>query len=99
MMESEVKMRQFKQLYFQGIKLFFYLLRFRLKDQTFLNPENGADAELFARTINCLEAGKTNVAARKKARKLLQDIESYMYFEGTHDIIHVLGELDKLAGE
>ena len=99
MMEAEVAARRFLTRYFQGIKLFFYLLRFRLKDHSFMNPENKEDADLFSRTIKCLNAGKTNIAARNKANKLLEDIESFIYFEGAGDIIHVCDELDKLAGE
>jgi hypothetical protein len=96
-METEAAKKAFKSLFFQGSRLFVFLLRFRLSDDSFLNPENPQDSDLFQRTLKCLRAAKNHFKGQcdtktQKAQELLSEIEAYMHYEGSKDIIHLLEE-------
>jgi len=93
MMEDEAGHNNFDRRYFQAAQLFFFLLRFRCKDGTFLNPENLDDKYLFDRAKVCLKDAKTYFSERQqgiralRAQEILSGIESYMYFKGKGVII------------
>ena len=60
-MEQCVEKKSFKQTFFQAVKLFLYLLRYREIDQTFLLHDNQQDRQLFDRAIDCLEFAQNYV--------------------------------------
>jgi len=107
-MEHCVEEENFKQTFFQAIKLFLYLLRYREINQTFLLYNNEQDNELLDRAIRCLEIATsyvrdnpvrfqqafrtTAVRIAEKAAYLLDEIRKYIFFEGSPDIIVVLNE-------
>jgi len=107
-MEHCVEEENFKQTFFQAVKLFLYLLRYREINQTFLLYNNAQDNGLLDRAIRCLEIAKSYVihnpvrfqqafpttAGRiaEKASYLLDEIRKYIFFEGSPDIIAVLNE-------
>jgi hypothetical protein len=97
-MEKCVKEQNFEQTFFQAVKLFLYLLRYREIDRTFLLYENEQDRQLFDRAIHCLETAQNSSkrmhdAKARKAADLMGEIQKYMFFEGSSDIIPVLNEL------
>jgi hypothetical protein len=94
MMEDEASATNFDRRYFQAARLFFFLLRFRCKDGSFLNPENLKDKHIFDRAKECLQNAKTFFKIRQqmearasRAQEILSGIESYMYFRGKGVII------------
>jgi len=94
MMEDEAARDNFDRRYFQAAQLFFFLLRFRCKDSSFLNPENLGDKDLFDRAKRCLEKARTYFRRRQhigtpalRAQEILSGVESYMYFQGKGVII------------
>lgn len=107
-MERCVAETNFKHTFFQAVKLFLYLLRYREINQTFLLYTNAQDNGLLDRVIRCLEMAKSYVidnpgrfqqALRmtagkiaEKAAYLLDEIRKYIFFEGSPDIIVVLNE-------
>jgi hypothetical protein len=107
-MEHCVEKENFKQTFFQAVKLFLYLLRYREINQTFLLYNNEQDNELLDRAIRCLEIAKsyvidnpvrfrqafltTAVRIAEKAAYLLDEIRKYIFFEGSPDIIVFLNE-------
>ena len=84
-MEEQAAKQNFKRRYFQAAQLFFFLLRFRCKDSSFLNPDNPDDKYMFDRAISCLKRAETYFRGRmggQRARKIITGIEEYMYFRG-----------------
>jgi hypothetical protein len=51
----EVEVRNLKQRFFQSLLLFFVLLRYRKRDQGFLNPDDQFDKELLGRLYRYLD--------------------------------------------
>ena len=60
-MEHCVEEENFKQTFFQAVKSFLYLLRYREINQTFLRFNNEQDGWLLDRAIRCLEVAKSYV--------------------------------------
>jgi hypothetical protein len=94
MMEEEANISNFDRRYFQGAQLFFFLLRFRCQDSSFLDPQSPQDKDLFDRAKLCLERAKKyfrlgvrGAARARRAQDILNGIESYMYFKGKRVII------------
>ena len=84
-MEERSARGNFQRRYFQAAQLFFFLLRFRCKDQSFLDPDNFEDREMFDRAISCLKKAETYFRWRpggQRAREILKGVEEYMYFRG-----------------
>jgi hypothetical protein len=100
-MERCVKGQRLKseKIFFQAVKLFLYLLRYREVDQTFLRYDNEQDRQQFDRTTRCLETAqslfqsKRDYARAEKTANLREGIKKYMYFEGSSDIIEIINEL------
>jgi len=98
-MERCVEQRNFERIFFQAVKLFLYLLRYREIDQTFLRYDNERYPQQFDRTTRCLETAHSffrsqrNYARAQKIADLRDGIEKYMYFEGSPDIIEIINEL------
>lgn len=98
-MERCVRRQEFKQSFFQAVKLFLYLLRYRKIDQTFLRYDDERDREQFDRTNRCLETArsffqsKRDYARAEKTYNLREGIKKYRDFEGSPDIIEIINEL------
>ena len=87
-----------KQSFFQAARLFLYLLRFRVVEHGFLDPENQLDSDLFHRTLKCLKAAEKhfsryNSMAGIRAKDLVIGIENFMRYEGSNEILKALDEL------
>jgi hypothetical protein len=94
---KEQEEKKFKMLYFQMVRLLFYLLRYRkIEPLTF-------DSNLPQTVVAFEEAKKSMITAKesfpkggKKAgqiQKLIEGFDRYLRYEGTEDIISVLNEL------
>ncbi len=100
-MNQCVSEKNFKQKFFQAIKLFLYLLRYRIVDKTFLLYENPKDRPLFIQTLDYLESAlqyfkKQNRDKHNSAAQLLmEEVKKYMYFKGSQNIVNVLSEFDE----
>jgi hypothetical protein len=101
-LEGCIKVRNFDRKFFQLVKLFLYLLRFREKEQLFLIYDNDRECELFDRILCCLRSAHDhfqNEGIIGKARKVLDlmgELRKYMSFEGSEDILEVIDELAEL---
>ena len=99
-MERCAEQQNFKQKFFQAVKLFLYLLRYREIDQDFLRYENTKDCEIFNRLISCLEYAKVYFhrqyvsTKNQKVADMIVEIKKYMFFEGRpdFDIVSILNE-------
>jgi hypothetical protein len=85
----------FQKNFFQAAGLFLFLLRFRIKDNKFLDADNIDDEELFGRVINCLKIAMNYFSRRpgagsQRAQILLEGIKKFMYYEGSADILKIL---------
>jgi hypothetical protein len=84
-MREQATQGNFLRRYFQAAQLFFFLLRFRCKDPSFLNPENPHDRDIFDQAISCLKMAEAYFRwqpGAQRARNILKGIEEYMYFKG-----------------
>lgn len=93
----EAEKSNFRNKFFQAVQLFIFLLRFRKKDSTFLDPDNPHDKKLFDKALSCLDKANSFFRENRghdadKAISLIEGIKAYMYYEGHDDIIHVLNE-------
>ena len=101
-MEDHASRDNYEQVFFQSIKMFVCILRFRVKDPTFLSPRLENEDQIFKRIISCLEkaqeyfrnAGRNN--RNIKAGELMEEIIKYMHYEGTANIMDAV---NALAGE
>jgi len=98
LMEREARVGNYKKKFFQAARLFLFLLRFRVVDQGFLNPDNHSYSGLFERTIECLRKAekyfsRSHESGADRAKELVIGIEKFMYYEGSNDILKALDEL------
>jgi len=98
-MEQEAGVGNYQNKFFKAARLFLFLLRFRVVDQDFLDPDKPLDSDLFERTIHCLRSAENyfsrsndNIALR--AKELVIGIEKFMRYEGNNEI---LIELDRFV--
>jgi hypothetical protein len=88
----EFSMLQSHQKFWQGILLFFLLMRFRIIQDDFLDPDNSSDREKFNRVFNCL--GKAyGLTQNAKFKKIENDIKEYQHKRGAPGIIKTLVDL------
>jgi hypothetical protein len=98
-MEGCVNRRDFKRRFFQFVKLFLYLLRYRENDQSFLSDSNDQEQELFDRMLCCLKSAQShfqeerNFRIERRVMDLTSELERYRIFEGSEDILEVIEEL------
>jgi hypothetical protein len=71
----------FARGFFQAVHLFISLLRYRVVDHDFLNPENLKDEKLFEDIIACLKAAQRTLPFI--TAKLIKEVELYMFFKGS----------------
>ncbi|TWU53213.1 hypothetical protein B188_11780 [Candidatus Brocadiaceae bacterium B188] len=80
-METEANQNRYASKFFQAVRMFLYVLRFRIKDTTFLSCDySPTDKQLFDKIINCLREAQRH---KKDAAELLKEIEKYMEGEGS----------------
>lgn len=65
----------------QAAHLFIGLLRFRIVDRDFLNPQNPMDEQLFTDILTCLKDAQRRLP--ETAAKLIKEVELYMFFKGS----------------
>jgi len=99
-MEQETNSGNYKNKFFNAARLFLFLLRFRVLDQTFLDPDNPLDSNLFERTAKCLKSAeryfsRSNDAGAYRAKEIVIGIEKFMRYKGNDGI---LIDLNNLAG-
>lgn len=98
LMEECVQAKNYKVKFFQAIRLFIFLLRYRIVDGTFLTEDNAEDRPLFKLAIKFLEQSKSYFSKQKQNKKsaaaqhLMEEIEKYMIYKGTENIVSVLNE-------
>ena len=100
-MEQETNSGNYKNKFFNAARLFLFLLRFRIVDQTFLDPDNPLDSNLFNRTVNCLKSAekffsRSDDSDAHRAKKIVIGIEKFMRYKGNDEI---LIDLDELSGD
>ncbi len=88
---KQVNNRTIAQIFFQGALLFLALLRFRIKEPEFMDPENPRDVSLFKEVENCLKKARAivrdqpNILAQIDG--LIQGIVDFMYSKGKSGLI------------
>ncbi len=78
-MEAEASQNIYANKFFQAVRMFLYVLRFRIKEPTFLSYDSPTDKQLFDKIINCLKEAQRH---KNRAAELLKEIEKYMKREG-----------------
>lgn len=84
--------------FFQAIRLFIFLLRYRLVEATFLTNDNQKGWSPFDQTIEFLELAKHYFSRQERTRRniaaqqLMDELKKYMNYKGTKPIITVLNE-------
>jgi|GEM_PF-3506148 len=97
-MQECVEDSRFENVFFQVIKMFLYILRYREIDPNFLSPSVQEDRDLFAAIIRALEAAKKHFNKKRRGRReelaeqLMVEIKNFMYYEGSENIIGLLQE-------
>jgi hypothetical protein len=99
-MLEQMLLRKIKTSFFQGAFLFLTLLRFRIKEPNFMDPENPRDVSLFKKVENCMEEAREIVRSQFKKRFqdnrldridwLLQGIVDFMYSKGKSGLINAI---------
>ena len=79
-MEEEASNNRYVNKFFQAVRMFLYVLRFRIKVPSFLSHELPADKQQFDRIINCLKEAQRH---KERAKERIKEIEKYMKYEGT----------------
>jgi hypothetical protein len=98
-MEGCIKVGNFDRKFFQLVKLFLYLLRYRKKDQLYLLYDDEQEPGLFDRILCCLKSAEDhfqnegNLSKARKVMDLTDELRKYMNFEGSEDILEVIDEL------
>ena len=100
-MEKEALSDNYKQKFFQAARLFLFLLRFRIVEPDFLDPDNSLDSDLFERTLDCLHKAvgffsHSSEPGADRAKKIVIGIEKFMRYEGSDGIL--IFNLDKMTG-
>ncbi|WP_347274612.1 hypothetical protein [Candidatus Kuenenia sp.] len=94
-METEASNNRYLNKFFQTVRMFLYVLRFRIKEPNFLSYNSPDDRQLLFRIIMCLRKGRQHYFKDKynsrnhiqnrrsvHAAKLLTEIRKYMKYEG-----------------
>ena len=93
-MEGEASNNTYANKFFQAVRMFLYVLRFRIKEPTFLSYDLPTDRQLFDKIINCLKEAQRH---KNRAAELLKEIEKYMKYEGT--IINIDKDFEEFCGD
>ncbi|TLD40996.1 MAG: hypothetical protein JETT_2724 [Candidatus Jettenia ecosi] len=82
-MKEEANQNRYANRFFQAVRMFLYVLRFRIKEPNFLSYDSPTDKQLFDKIIKCLEVVQRH---RIQATQLIEEIKKYMKYEGTTTI-------------
>lgn len=82
-MKEEANQNRYANRFFQAVRMFLYVLRFRIKEPYFLSYDSPTDKQLFDKIIKCLEVAQRH---RIQATQLIEEIKKYMKYEGTTTI-------------
>lgn len=93
-MEEEASNNTYANKFFQAVRMFLYVLRFRIKEPTFLSYDSPTDKQLFDKIINCLKESQRH---KSRAAELMKEIEKYMKYEGT--IINIDKDFDEFCSD
>jgi hypothetical protein len=93
--ESELANQNIKVKFFQGVLLFFVLLRYRKVNTKFMDPDESHYAGIFEQVETFLDRAKACVRRRapnvtSRISGLLDNIMAYVHFEGVPGIIQLL---------
>lgn len=91
---KQVRNRNIANSFFEGAFLFLTLLRFRIKEPDFMDPENPRDANLFKEVENCMKEARAIVQNQPnrlaKIDWLIQGIVDFMYSKGQSGLISAI---------
>lgn len=96
---NEQKKGNYKNLYFQLILLLLYLLRYRKTDPSCFDPNSPQTIEVFEEAIGSMSVAKKffykfhDNGKAKRVQNIIDGFEKYLHYEGTEDILTVLGDL------
>lgn len=96
---KEQKRGNYKNLYFQLILLLLYLLRYRKTDPSSFDPNSPQTIEVFEEAIGSMSVAKKffykthDFRKAKRVQNIIDGFEKYLHYEGTEDILTVLGDL------
>jgi len=98
-LQREAEEENFKILYFQLILLLLYLLRYRRSDPLCFDPNSLETIEVFEGAIESMDKAKKFFSKSCENRKtgrvqnVIDGFEKYLYYEGTEDVLTLLGGL------
>ena len=96
---KEEQEENFKNLYFQLITLMLYLLRYRKSNPACFDPNNDSTLDVFKKTMESMEVAKEYFFSKRengrarKVRNIIEGFNKYLFYEGTEDVLTVLGDL------
>jgi hypothetical protein len=96
---DEENTENFQILYSQLILLLLYLLRYRRSDPSCFDPDSSETIEIFEGVMKSMEKAKEFFSSRDEVNKanrvqnIIDGFEKYLYYEGTEDVLTVLGDL------
>jgi len=97
-MGERARRSNFKVAFRRSTLFFLYLLRFRIKDRSFLSYEIESDRELFKQIITYLEMARRFYKRQGRTRRtekqaeLMEEIKKYMRCEGTN-LMHYFSDI------
>ena len=99
-LRQEERQENFQNLYFELIELFYYLLRFRRSDPSCFDPSVPQTIKVFEDAMASMENAKNYYFSRQnqrtkadKVQYIIDGLRKYLYYEGTEDVLTVLGEM------
>ena len=100
-LKQEERKDNFKQAYFQLIRLLLYLLRCRRSNPSCFDHNDKSEIKPFIKAIESMRKAISHLRYRQAARaqkvqQILDGFEKYLYYEGSEE---TLIELNELAGE
>lgn len=104
MIYSEVEKENIKQRFFQGSLLFLALLRFRIADRSFMNPDDSSyDARTFEEVEDSMRSAieivkKSNKYNDNQAEKIENNIEKIVDFMHMRGQSGIVADLAAIAG-
>lgn len=93
-MEAAAGQNTYRNKFFQAVRMFLYVLRFRIKEPTFLSYDSPTDKQLFDKIINCLKEAQRH---NNRAAELMKEIEKYMKGIGT--IINIDKDFEEFCSD
>ena len=97
-LQQEQKTGSFSMLFFQVILLVLYLLRFRRSDPLCFDARDAHTFAMFHKVMETMDMARAYFSDHNQDAKALrvaqiaEGFEKYLYYEGTEDLLTVLGE-------